>query len=130
MIIVGLPGSGKTWLAQHEFVTQGFHLLDDVCFLERSRLEEQLQQHTKIVLTDPTLLSQHNRELLSSILTAAGFLRQHWIFFENDWQSCRTNLAARSDSRGHISVDLLSRIYHIPDNSEIRKVFKNPAQTA
>ncbi len=120
IFLVGLPGSGKTYLGRQmcdQF--SGGLFLDDICqTCGKERLKEPFHTET-VIVADPSLCRSYNRPF------AEAMVREHhpdceveWIFFENDWEKCWANVQRRNDGRiigKHILKDK-SRGYTIPQN--------------
>lgn len=126
-IIVGLPGSGKTYLAEHDPL--------GVLFDDPAACDESFQELKKIILSgqDVTITDVFNIEETSRTITMSTLLAWNpqaeisWIFFENDPQACIANTARRNDGR-IVSAGFIndaSRHYETPENATVLPVFKS-----
>lgn len=122
IILVGLPGSGKTWYAQN--VLKYDYFIDD----PKGFFDFPTDVNGTIVIADPHLCSEHLRA--KSILPV--MYPKHsikWIFFENNPEKCRKNVEYRSkngDNRNVLKcIEHLTKLYTIPDGSEIIEIW-NP----
>jgi len=120
IIIVGLPGSGKTELANREYVSKGyFHLEDPSTWLTLKEVKETLKNSTKpCVITDAVLCYDGFRDKLIEIFEELDLDRK-WIFFENDPTSAMENQISRGDNPERITnVWAMSQGYTIPPVSQ------------
>ena len=109
--VVGLPGSGKTWYAKN--VLKWDYLVDDPTdFFDFPR---DVPPEKTVVVCDPALCMSKTRA--KSILGV--MYPEHeieWIFFENDLEQCKKNVAYRNDGRKvNITLEHLSKNYVIPE---------------
>lgn len=115
ILLVGLPGSGKTWYANN--VLEYDYFIDDP-----KRLDEfprDVNQSDRIVIAHPMLCA--SRKLAEPFL--ASMYPDHetqWIFFENNPQKCKKNVVYRmkqGDNRNlGNSIDHISSLYCIPSD--------------
>jgi len=121
VVIVGLPGSGKTILGK-ELESKGYYFIDDisVCGLNKF-LDAVKYQIDKIALSDCFLCKKKDREKCTVFLSKYTD-NIEWIFFENNPQKCYLNVDKRNDGRSVKGlIDILSKEYNIPqDNKEIK----------
>lgn len=123
VLIVGLPGSGKTYTAVNEYVPQGFVLVDDP--RTRAEFEFALLLGKDLVITHPHLTRPENRPEVEQSLLAAGF-EIEWVFFENDPVKAQANVDRReiTDPRPlPTNVASFSRFYTIPEGVEPRPIW-------
>jgi RNase adaptor protein for sRNA GlmZ degradation len=136
IIIVGLPGSGKTYYAKEKFEPLDYKLFDDVGMeheLLRSLIEH-LKAGKKAVVTDIYTLTNRERFVVLRRLYMEPELvdmKIDWIFFENDPENCLINIRQRNDSSDQyrtISDDFiffLSKQYTIPPDQTPRPVYRH-----
>lgn len=122
-VIVGLPGSGKTHLA--ELLRDDETTVIDDMSRDPSRLERFVEHPTpKLIITDPTHVGP---ELIRAKM--AKWLDQphsiHIIAFENQPEQCYRNTQMREDSReiSHHSIVLMAERYHPELYDEVRPVY-------
>lgn len=121
IIIVGLPGSGKSRLGNQIIEKIGGIFIDDVDKAGglTKIIEASAQAPTNIVLSDPHLCTKENqvnaRRFFESELQN---YKAQWLFFENNPQKCIINIEHRmklGDAREvHKVVKLWSPQYYIP----------------
>ncbi len=115
ILIVGLPGSGKTFLGKR-FESKGFYLVDDpkdLTFLQRAK--------DKIVITDPHLCSVKNRSFAIDTLKKLGY-HVKVLYFENRPDKCKKLIKHRND--GRIVNGFESFNYVIPDGVKVMSIFE------
>lgn len=120
VLVVGLPGSGKTHLAIEIAAQRGCMLFDDISAEEGDgdlpALYKALAEGKDCVLTDPFLCIPDHRTKCQMMLS------QHeleWIFFENDKEQCIVNAEARRKVDGRYvlgSIHRFSSLYKIPED--------------
>lgn len=100
IVIVGLPGSGKTHLG--ESLNVPFH--DDATCLPDT--------HEDFAITHPVFcLEKCRNNLMSKIAEKYGDVDVEWVYFENDPQQCLTNAATRVDKKVDDMIRRLSKEY-------------------
>ena len=133
LFIVGLPGSGKTTLANKINRDNGgkYRVIDDPRDLDKQVLP---YINEDLIISDPALCFPQNREM------ATKFIQKHntdakidWIYFENDPEACLLNSEIRN-SANIISlkptrkvdsfIKNLHQFYTIPPGSNVVKVYK------
>ncbi len=121
VFIVGLPGSGKTYLANKEYVPRGYYLIDDPSRMGNTKEAlHAMSKYDKLVICDPFLCSERKRQLAEIIFEGWNI---KWIFFENDPEKCKELIALRNDARIINSLDVFQ--YTIPDGTEPLKIYEN-----
>ena len=122
ILIVGLPGSGKTYLAEHEYVSVGYHLIDDP--KKPSDIQDGIamahyEGSVGVVVTDPNLTQPGNVNRAIKKLHNLGCSAVSVMYFENDWRKAERNLLWREqetlEHRGFINVRHFSQLYIIPE---------------
>lgn len=129
LFIVGLPGSGKTYLANKINMDNNnkYHIIDDPKNFDTD-IKPFLNQD--VIITDPNLCFENDRiKAINKIKRFNEQVKIDWIFFENDPKSCLINSELRNrNSTEFRKVDLFiknfSRFYTIPENSNIVEVYK------
>lgn len=113
--IVGLPGSGKTILADRlAYDLEQPHIVDDIQAI--SQLPED-GVFTDVIVIDPYFCVGTIREQAHAILVAK-YDEVVWIFFENNVEKCIVNVRHRNDGRKVEGlIRFLSQAYQIPDQT-------------
>ena len=122
IVIVGLPGSGKTTLAYQlakEIVTAV--VIDDT--KTKKEIESLLSEET-VILTSPLFCKKKSQDRLAEDLQSLGITQVEWIFFENEPSQCKKNASRREEKNVTQSINYLSKCYHIPEGVVTRPVFK------
>ena len=122
IIIVGLPGSGKTYLAKRLVDKMQGVLLDDVN--NHGGLDTIKQyinkQAPQIIITDPHLCRREAQLFAKKFFS--DYTMQYmveWIFFENNVEACLKNIKRRTkkgDARNVSGMLHVSKTYFIPDD--------------
>jgi hypothetical protein len=127
-IIVGLPGSGKTYYAEHN----PFGLLFDDPAAEPDTFEQlksAVMSFQDVTITDVYSIESLARTItLTTLKTWNPDAEIEWIFFENDPAACIANIESRNDDR-LVSPEFVreaSRHYDFPDDAKILPVYKEP----
>lgn len=126
-LIAGLPGSGKTFLLR-SMREDGSTCIDDIRGLS------DLPEHRVpwLAVSDVNFCRQDVRNSAEfEIVRRFGPVDLEWIFFENDPEQCRSNVAERNDGRNvHADIDALCRLYVVPEDAESIPVFGAQASDA
>lgn len=119
ILIVGLPGSGKTTLAIHKYVPEGYVLVDDPKDLEP--IYNAVYNHDKVVVTDPHLVRASVRTDAYRLLHRLG-CEVTCVYFENDLARCLENVKLRGNEP--INVEIMSRFYDVPEGVVLLPVWR------
>ncbi|MFA5071335.1 MAG: hypothetical protein WC511_03080 [Candidatus Pacearchaeota archaeon] len=138
IFIVGLPGSGKTFLGkrlQDAFNSAGIKnlFIDDASTKDQIKIVLGLMKSGEtfkdlafdntefLIITDPMLCHKQAQEVAKESFHG---VTQTWVYFENNPEQCVKNIHGRDErviSPGWVTH--LSQIYHIPEDAFIHKVF-------
>ena len=112
ILIAGLPGSGKTYLANYfASKTEGTVVVDDITDL--NQLPESANQ---LVITDVNFCDPKVREKAEKKLRAKYlWCSIEWYFFENAASKCRKNVLHRNDGRNvESTISRFEKTYEVP----------------
>lgn len=115
ILIVGLPGSGKTFLGKR-FESKGFYLIDDPKDLGFLRCSKD-----KIVIADPHLCCERNRIRAVDKLKSLGY-HVKVLYFENRPDKCKKLIKHRND--GRIVNGFVSFNYVIPKGVRVISIYE------
>ena len=132
--IAGLPGSGKSYLAEQLWLSYPEPRYESVWWIDDIEEQSQLPSpHTAqtlehLIITDPHFCRASTRALVEQRMREDYDTSVEWIFFENDPDQCRANVAHRQrikkESRKVLGmIHILSKIYTIPDGADVRAVW-------
>ena len=127
--IHGLPGSGKTYLANQINQNNDYTVLDDIN--DMSKVQAEMEKGRNIILSSPYfekyigMMSQEAR--LRKALEGSDYELQE-IWFENNPQNCIKNINSREGHKIKASilapeVMALSTRYRIPEGSKVIPVW-------
>jgi hypothetical protein len=117
-LIVGLPGSGKTMLANDKVAKTGGIVIDDI--KTRDDIIEAISEgYDYIYVTDPHLCRE---SVLTNAKNYIDTLEQthtlECIFFKNNPEQCLKNVEARNDGRDvKETIKRYTKIYRPPSNA-------------
>jgi len=109
VLIIGLPGSGKTYLAKNKYVPEGYLLIDDPDVLPTN--DGILFKN--VVVTDPHLCKEKVRNNCIKFFEDVGYVVE-CIYFENNPEKCRRWIKLRND--GRVIGDFNAYQYTIPED--------------
>lgn len=145
VVIVGLPGSGKTRCAQSEEFSGPFSgsiVIDDMGFSERwiqlpaeqqawsndawaktlALTKKAIELGVDVVLSDVDFCNKERRDWLLQSLHPQAI---DWVYFQNDPQNCRLNVLQRHRRRRTkeelAKIESLTATY-VPDGDDVREV--------
>jgi Ni2+-binding GTPase involved in maturation of urease and hydrogenase len=100
--IVGLPGSGKTYLAERLLATSKMFrpsvLFDDIKHQQLPELEKAIKEGNDVFVTDPFFCYKEDIDKATAKVQEWG-ATVDYIFFENNPEACARNAARRKDGR-------------------------------
>ena len=119
ILIAGMPGSGKSYLAGNlAHGRQGWHVADDP--MSVSELVDVPQGTQVLVACHPDFCLPNARAHVQAVLANAfGAIDVEWMFLANEPDACMANIRARNDGRrvdGYVRY--LSNIYVVPQGYE------------
>ena len=124
IFIVGLPGSGKTHLANRINRDNNgiFHIINDPTNFEKD-IKPYLGNN--LIITDPHLIFKKNRDLAESkISKLLPETKIDWFFFENNPKQCLINSRNRGKKVSSFITNFY-KYYHIPEKSNLVSVYSN-----
>lgn len=110
-LIIGLPGSGKSYYASHNL--QNIPVIDDIVSIN------QLPNVPEFVIIDvnfcdSTILAKAKDALIEKY----GYVIFYEIYFENNAEKARTNVLSRNDGRNiEGTIRRFTKIYSPPDDA-------------
>ena len=125
VLLISLPGGGKTYLANKDYVPQDYILIDDPVQCDSHKVKN-LDQSKNYVITDPWLCHPTIRSMAEDILTKQNF-EIECIYFENNIEKCINNIKYRNDGRNINNFNIFG--YKIPDGAAVRTIWSPDADT-
>lgn len=125
VLIIGLPGSGKTYLANTKYEPKCYVLIDDPSNNKSSSalMTYHLNDTSRnLVITDPHLCNTKNRNKSVEFIKSKGY-EVECVFFENDEEKCKKLLKERND--GRVIKSFKSFGYKIPDDVIPLKIYEH-----
>lgn len=125
LFIVGLPGSGKTTLANqiNKDNDNKYLIIDDPKNFKTDILP---YIHQNLIISDPNLCFLQNRKSAVDIIKKNNpNIKIDWIYFENNPEACLQNATRRNDKNVKSFIKNLNQFYEIPEGSVISKVYSN-----
>lgn len=126
ILIVGLPGSGKTKLANEiKAINKDYVIIDDPKNFNID-IEKNIISNKNIILVDPNLCFEKNRIRLTELINKINKnMKIDWIFFENNPIKCLNNINSRIDNKDVKSfIKEFSKFYKIPENSNVFEIWQ------
>lgn len=115
IIIIGLPGSGKTYMSQ--MYASEYLIFDDYISDEyNGRVQFAIRSGYKVCLNDPRLCIPDTFDIhINKILKYLDISQLHLIIFENNPEQCLINVTLRNDKRRGIEQSIInySKLYNI-----------------
>ena len=121
LLIIGLPGSGKTHTA-NSMKDNNTIILDDITDI--TQIPTRLEDSQTLIIIDPYLCYASCRFAASNLLLDRFHIPPDMIFFENAPEKALANIKLRDDGRkveGFIKQ--LSKEYFIPTNVVARSIY-------
>lgn len=120
-LIIGLPGSGKTYLLNHKY--SHCDIIDDI--IDLNQLPSKMNNN--IAISDVLFCVKNIRDKailkLSKQYTDVNI---ECVYFENDAQKCLNNVKYRDDNRKVLGfIKKYSKGYVLPDNVIPLKIWQN-----
>jgi len=117
-LIVGLPGSGKTHLAESLGRISNCYrptiVVDDPIYENMPAIEEAIKTGKSLIITDPHFCVTKTRNDAKTQLETWG-AEVEMTFFENNPEACLVNVKFRDDGRAVESfIKILSSLYEPP----------------
>lgn len=124
IVIVGMPGSGKTHYGNALSKENGYPFLDDITPSNKFQtLLEISNMNQNVILSDVSLCIPEIRDQAANILHSLGY-EIEWIFFEKNAEKCVRNVERRADNRFVLpSIHVLERLYEIPEGVNARLIW-------
>lgn len=138
IIIIGLPGSGKTTLANRMALEiPNAIVLDDFSLnygKDFRNCLEKIKGYRSVIITDPSLCVFANRQMHIELNLELMFDKESdectfsFIYFANDPDACIIN-ARRDPKEGGTEnyIKMLTQKYVIPEGADVRPVYKEPS---
>lgn len=124
--IGGLPGSGKTYLGKKLAEKYGYILFDDINIETVANLKHAIKNNKSVIITDPYFCFIQDRQCAEKTFkTINPTCEIEWILFENDPESCKSNVKRRNDGRKvNMLINTLSKKYNTDGVTNVVPVWK------
>lgn len=118
--IVGLPGSGKSFLGKQ---LEG-HFIDDASLHGIQIVKDAVRNRISPLIVADVFLCR-DTERIHAIMTLSGSNYDiEWIFFENNPEKCLANVHRRDDGRKVEGlIRQLTKEYTIPIGATVREIY-------
>lgn len=121
ILLVGLPGSGKTTFARNLYGPRGYVILDDP--RDPKEVEDALLRASNapgVVIADPHLVRRSTRACAARVLQGHDV---EWVFFENNPDAAEANVLRRTDGR-RVDVRAFSQMYDVPEGVVVKPIWR------
>ena len=99
VFIIGLPGSGKSYLC-NQYKARGYTIIDDPSvILSKDHIKATCLLNNKVVISDPYLCDPSSLQFLKTNLSRLGNVYFRFVYFENNPEKCLRNIEYRNDGR-------------------------------
>lgn len=130
-LLVGLPCSGKTHLANEMAKLGQYVILDDIShnkeLFKLMFLSGKPDNTDDIIITDYSLCNPLTRKACESLLDRLfPDYEIYWIYFENNPEKCHNNAKRRTGESRKVDnlIDLLSKQYTIPSDKVALEIWQ------
>ena len=128
--LVGLPGSGKTYVAHHEYASRGFLVVDDPGSKNGPSplvIRDAIESGQDVVVCDPNLVRQSARDAAETLVHAWGGALE-FVYFENAPEKAEANIRSRDDGRA-VYLPLYVKWYTPPKGMDLREIWSPPVKS-
>ena len=116
IIIIGLPGSGKTTYYEEHLKTHGFIFFDDfISSIFNGKMMKAIETGIDdICITDPRLCNHEIfKKVMKDIESYIDKSNIELVLFENDKNKCLINASKRINKNVNRTIEFNSRIYNL-----------------
>ena len=128
ILLIGLPGSGKTWTAHNVYAPKGYMVVDDPKSIHTVREVLSNAKATGapgVVVADPHLTSPTALSKALEFFQGQG-ATVTCVWFENDLAAAAKNIQHRADGR-QINLRAFAHGYQVPEGVTPTKIWRSPA---